>query len=117
MGFGFLFYFIAAPSAEELSTDELFARTDPEQAKDGKPPYKDIMLEGLVETRFVFRTAISKNILPFAVVDLPYVVLPVMKEAGQYSLKTAAELRKLGFRNAAEWFERAEREWKKHRGV
>jgi hypothetical protein len=56
----------------------------------------------MVEARFVFRSALAKHVLPFAVMELPYVVLPVLKEKGKYALKTAAELRKLGYRGAAE---------------
>lgn len=111
------FYFISRPSAEDLAAEEFFARTDPEQAKEGKPPYKDIMIEGLVETRFVFQTALAKHVLPFAVVDLPYVLLPVLKEEGEYHLTKAVELRKLGYRKAADWFDRAETEWNQSRGA
>lgn len=111
------FFFVAAPEAHELESEEFFARTDPEQAKDGKPPYKDIFLKGTVETRYVFRTALSKNVLPFHAYDLPYVLLPVIKEGGRYALKTAAELKALGDRKIAEWFQQAEKEWNDSRGA
>ena len=105
------FYFIAVPNPNELAGLEFYARTDPEQAREAKPPYKDIFLEGTVETDFIFRTALSKNVLPFYVGELPYILLPVLKEDGQYRLKTARELRELGYRLIADWFQRAEREW------
>jgi len=111
------FYFIATPSTAELRAQEFYARTDPEQAKEGKPPYKDIFLEGTVETDFLFRTALSKHLLPFYVSELPYVLLPLIKEYSQYKLKSAGELRTLGFRRIADWFHRAEHEWNRHRGA
>ena len=43
------FYFISRPTSEDLEAEEFFARTDPEQAEEAKPPYKSIMLEGSVE--------------------------------------------------------------------
>ena len=110
------FYFIAAPVGNELGAEELFARTDPEQAKEGKLPYRDIFLEGSVEKDFVFRTALAKHILPFHVCELPYVLLPVLKEKDGYRLVKAQELRDKGYRGIAEWFSRAESEWNRARG-
>jgi hypothetical protein len=111
------FYFIAAPSPNELTALEFYARTDPEQAKEAKAPYKEIFLEGSVETDFVFITALSKNVLPFYVGELPYVLLPVLKEGSQYRFKTASELRSLGYRRIADWFQKAEHEWERNRGA
>jgi methylase of polypeptide subunit release factors len=110
------FYFIAAPSGNELDAEEFFARTDPEQAKEGKPPYRDIFLEGTVENEFLFRTALAKHILPFHVCELPFVLLPVLKEKDGYRLFRTQELRDKGYRGIAEWFSRAESEWNRARG-
>lgn len=65
----------------------------------------------------MFRSALAKHVLPFCVVDPPFVLLPVIKEGGEYRLKTAAELRELGYRRAADWFQRAEAEWNRCRGA
>jgi len=111
------FYFVTAPNPNELTAFEFYARTDPEQAKEAKPPYKNIFLEGTVETDFLYRTALSKNLLPFYVGKLPYILLPVLKEDGQYKLKTASELRNLGYRKISDWFQRAEHEWDRNRGA
>ena len=111
------FYFITAPTANELAGQEFYARTDPEQAEEAKAPYREIFLESTVETEFVFRTALSKNILPFQVVNLPYILLPMRKEDGGYRLKSAAELKQLGYRRIADWFFKAEEEWEKQRGA
>jgi type I restriction-modification system DNA methylase subunit len=110
------FYFIVPPKEHELEAEEFFARTDPEQAKEGKIPYRDIFLEGTVETDFIFRTALAKHILPFHVCELPYILLPVLKEKDGYRLMKAQELRDKGYRGAAEWFSKAEGEWNRHRG-
>lgn len=110
------FYFIARPSASELKAAEIYARTDPEQAKEGKQPWKEIYLEGRIETDLLYRTALSKHVLPFRLRhDLPYVVLPVVREGSEYELKNAEELRQLGFRHAADWFESAQAHWSHNR--
>lgn len=115
------FYFIERPSATDLEKDELYVRTDPEQAKEGKAPWKDIFFEGNVERELLFRTALSKHLLPFHIdEDLPWIILPlVKKEQGndKPTLADAAELKKAGLRSGAEWFAKAEREWIKNRGA
>ncbi len=117
------FYFIETPSTEDLEKDELYVRTDPEQAKDGKAPWKEIFLSGSVERELLFRTALSKHLLPFHVEeDLPWIVLPLLPVTrGQASsrrvLADAAALKKAGLRGGAEWFAKAEREWERNRGA
>jgi len=114
------FYFIEEPSAEDLKKDELFVRTDPEQARDGKAPWKDIFLEGSVERDLLYRTALSKHILPFYVEEkLPWIVLPLLPPAsdgGKPSLADSAALNRVGLRGGAVWFAKAEAAWAKNRG-
>jgi hypothetical protein len=110
------FYFIEKPTSDPKKVEQLFIETDREQAKDAKEPYKEIFLKGDIESKFIFRTALSKHVLPFALLDPSYIVLPVLKEHGKYVLKTSGELRKSGFRAAADWFSQAEKEWNEKRG-
>jgi|GEM_PF-6268964 len=71
------FYFIEAPAEEDLGKDELFVRTDPEQAGEGKAPWKDIHFSGNVERELLFCTALSKHLLPFCVeAEPPWLILP-----------------------------------------
>lgn len=117
------FYFIEAPGKDELAKDELPIRTDPEQAKDGKAPWKDIFLSGTVERELIYRTALSKHILPFYIdEDLPYIVLPLIpsnEDRGRPvpELVDAAGLKKVGFRGGSAWFAKAEMAWVNNRGA
>jgi hypothetical protein len=87
---------------------------------DGKASWKGIELEGQIESRFVFRTALSKSILPFAIYKPDLVVLPMTIENDDSGLKkiklhTAAELRNDGYLLASRWFSNVENIWGIHR--
>jgi hypothetical protein len=113
------FYFIEKPSESDLKKDELFVRTDPEQAREGKAPWKDIFLEGNIERELLYRTALSKHILPFYVEeDLPWIILPLLPPASGKDapvLADSAALNKAGFRGGAAWFSKADQVWRNYR--
>jgi hypothetical protein len=111
------FYFIEPPKPGDLERSVLYVRTDPEKARAAKAPYKHIFLEGNVEREFIYRSCISRHVLPFIVLNPAYVVLPVLKTESGYKLKTAAELRQLGYVYAADWFAEAESHWNRLRGT
>jgi type I restriction-modification system DNA methylase subunit len=91
-------------------------RTSAATHADAKKPWTSIDLKGRIESRFLFRTAISKSILPFTLFNPALVVLPItLKESrggGQIiELHSVEELRKEGFLNAARWFRDVEQIW------
>ncbi|HBH87634.1 MAG TPA: restriction endonuclease [Syntrophaceae bacterium] len=76
---------------------------------DAKEPWKGITLRGKIESRFLFRTAIARSILPFALHDPSLVVLPVTAERNAQGDKTILlyapdDLLREGWLNAARWF-------------
>jgi hypothetical protein len=71
-----------------------------------------------VEGAQLFRTAISKNVLPFVLVDPALVVLPVTTDAQtprKFHMTDATGLTALGLRYASQWFSKSETLWKKLR--
>jgi hypothetical protein len=110
------FYFVRVkdlkgkPSANAL----YWAETDPEQAEDAKPPYKDLKFSGQVEGRFLLSTALARHVLPFAVLPPATVVLPVERGVNAPYVRKADELKKDGYREVAAWMARAEKMWKLH---
>jgi hypothetical protein len=112
------FYFVSLDENERPIEQDAYyiARTDGEQAKDAKAPYKEIILQGNVEGLFLFQTAISKNVLPFLVIDPAIVVLPVVIQKSGTRLVTPDELNEMGYRHAGAWMRRASEHWDKHRG-
>lgn len=87
---------------------------------EAKAPWKDIDLSGKIESRFLFRTAISKNILPFSLFKPLLVVLPITVEQNGNNAKhiriySATELMREGYLNVSQWFFNVENIWKIHR--
>lgn len=87
---------------------------------DAKAPWKGLNFEGKIESEFIYKTALSKSILPYALYEPDFVALPITvvlngsnkKEIKLYSVK---ELLQDGFSNAAKWFQNAENIWAIHR--
>ena len=111
------FYFVRVKELDGApDPDRLYwAETDPEQAEDAKPPYKEIHLSGHVEGRFIYCTALSKHLVPFAMLEPATVVLPLSPEGDGLKLCSAEALRHAGFRGFAAWMRKAELVWNEKR--
>lgn len=85
---------------------------------EAKAPWKSLKIDHHIEVKFLYRTALAKNLLPFALVNPPLVVLPVAiaEESGKkrIELLTAEELLNRGYNRTCSWFEKAEALWEKH---
>ena len=83
---------------------------------DAKKPWKGLSVSGKIESNFIFRTALSKTILPFAFNKPDLILLPISIETnseGHKEIKifSAEQLLNEGFREAAKWFHSAEDYW------
>ena len=82
---------------------------------DAKAPWKGLDFSGRIESQFVYRTALSKSILPFNLYQPNLVVLPILIEEKnsikKVKLVNTIHLRKEGFLHAAKWFTDVERIW------
>jgi hypothetical protein len=85
-----------------------------EQAKDA---YQGLVFKGSVESRFLYATLLSTDLLPFGHLDYRLVVLPIEPEGDHYRLLTADQARQRGYIRLAEWLERVQAEWEKRRGA
>ena len=112
------FYFVRVKDLEkQIDPDRLYSvETDPEQAKQAKKPYDDVVIKGQVEGRFIFLTSISKHVLPFVMLDPAPIVLPLSVSHGKLQLVTVEAMRKQGFREFANWMQQAENTWVAKRG-
>jgi len=82
-----------------------------------KAPYKGLVLKGNVESRFLYATVLSTDLLPFGHLDYRLVVSPIEPRGTGYNFVTAEEARKRGFVHLAQWLEKAQAEWEKRRGA
>ena len=83
---------------------------------DAKKPWKGLKFTGKIESKFIFRTALAKSILPFALYKPDLVALPILiKNDGQgkrgIKLQSANDLMQEGYLNASKWFKYAENNW------
>ena len=86
---------------------------------DAKAPWK-LSLQGQVESKFIFRTAISKSILPFYLYNPAWITLPITVEKDEEGLKkiklhTSEQLMSEGELKAWRWFANAENIWNSSR--
>ncbi len=81
-----------------------------------KEAYKDCVIEGVVEKRFIYRTLLSADLLPFGYIRLREVVLPAAIRGGELRIINSEEARREGFIHLGTWIERAQNEWTKRRG-
>lgn len=111
------FYFVRIADLDgDVDPDKLYwVETDPEQAELAKKPYKDTSIDGLVEGRFIFCTAIAKHVLPFAILEPSKVVLPIQASNGLPYARNAHALNELGYREFGKWMARAEEIWREKR--
>jgi len=95
-------------------------KTSAEVEADGKKPWKGNKLSGKMESNFLFRTALSKSILPFALHKPALVALPAILTGNEenentINLFSADELLQQGYLNASRWFKKAETIWEIHK--
>jgi hypothetical protein len=88
-----------------------WAETEPEQAAQAKKPYDDVKMEGQVEGRFIYSTAVSRHLVPYSLVGTVKVVLPLEEKHGELHVLTAAELTAKGYRKFGKWMHEAEEIW------
>ena len=77
-------------------------------------PWKKIELEGKVHSSFLFYTALAKNVVPFGLISLPLIVLPIKVGTDKrIQMLKVKEIKSEGHVETATWFEQVEKSWNK----
>ncbi|MFZ2322311.1 MAG: N-6 DNA methylase [Ignavibacteriaceae bacterium] len=112
------FYFVelTQETPKDFEDRTINIKTSDRIEADAKKPWKGLKFTGKIESKFVFRTALAKSILPFALYKPDLVVLPVLIEknnAGNKDVKllSAKDLMQEGYLNASKWFGNVENTW------
>jgi len=110
------FYFVESeqPLPDNWQDRIMQFKTSQSILREAKMPWKSLTLSGRINTNFLFRTALAKNIVPFMLINPPLVLLPLIlkKEGGKViEIKTADGLFELGEIDMAKWFKQAEQLW------
>lgn len=112
---------IADHESASMRDRVLSLRTTEASNVEAKAPWRDKRIARRAEGQFLFRTAISRSIVPFALVDPPLVLLPLIEVEGEgsnparYEVLESEALMAMGARYASGWFAEADRIWNAHR--
>lgn len=126
------FYFVQPQGVSldgltDLADRTVNLRTHPLAVEGAKKPWDGITLTGPMQGKYLFRTALARNVLPFALVNPALIALPLVQvddvdSTGQplpgklhWQLLDAAELTACGDLEAARWFGQCERLWEERR--
>jgi type I restriction-modification system DNA methylase subunit len=116
------FYFIEPAQVMPSENEERIINIKTSEAiqTDAKVPWKGTEFSGQIERQFLFRTALAKSILPFALYKPDLIILPAVLEenrAGEKEIKlySAHELMIEGYLYASLWFNNVENIWEIHR--
>lgn len=100
---------------EDIRKEIIDIKTSSAVKTDAKAPWRNINMKGRTEKQFLFRTALSKSILPFGIFNPAMVVLPILIEKNQNNLKEIKIKNYLDFagiyNKAAFWFRDASNIW------
>ncbi len=104
------------PEGDDLRDRVVSFRTATAAEREAKRPWKGQLISGRAEGSLLFRTAISRNVIPFALVQPPLVLLPLVIETSRnkrefFKVLTAEELLERGYRYGSNWFLDAESRW------
>ncbi len=89
--------------------------TSTQAMHDAKKPYRDVRLEGSVESRFLYATMLAGDLIPFGCLRHRLVVLPIEPVGDQYELIDARKAREKGCFGLAQWLAQVETEWQQRR--
>ena len=115
---GFYFVRVAQEGIDQAEVDwsnrPLVVESDPEV--ETKAPWQNLNLTRRVHGRYLFRTALACHVVPFGLLPLPLVLLPLrLHDAGDLErhllLLDATKLYDEGERDTALWFRESERIW------
>jgi len=113
------FWFVEVKSLPMIGFNPALPRLESsERAKrEAKNNYKELVMTGNVESRYLYATLLSTDLLPFGHLDYRLVVLPIEPVENRYRMINAAEARKRQYIHLAQWLEKVEEEWSKRRGL
>ena len=110
------FYFVAPlQDVPDLDDRVLVVGTNPLITKDAKPPWKHILLKNRILSDYLFKTALSKNIIPFALHLTEMVVLPIEIVKGNVRMLQYEDIMKKGHLDTAMWLKKVEDGWQANR--
>ncbi len=101
-------WFVEPDPDVPLNVTRPFLRTSTEAFALCKEKKWKLQISGLIEREFLFVTALSDDILPFAVRGLTLTVLPILVKPERFIVVDHEEILAAGFPAASDWVKKAE---------
>lgn len=98
-----------------IDSSRPLVKTSEEIMKTAKDQWKDIALEGNVESDFIYATLLGGDLVPFGFVKLRPIVIPCETLQTRYRLLDIEDLRNAGYAGMAEWLSKAQVIWERSR--
>ncbi len=113
------FWFVEVKSLPMIGFNPALPRLESSERakKEAKNNYKELVMLGNVESRYLYATLLSTDLVPFGHLDYRLVVLPIEAIENRYRMINASEARKRQYIHLAQWLEKVEEEWNKRRGL
>jgi len=109
---GFYFFELNQQFPPDFTNRILNIKTSAEAKKDAKKPWNILDLQGKIVSSFVFRTALSKNILPFVLYNPMLITLPIeIDKKKNIKLLHWQQIMQDGFIETANWYRNVENLW------
>lgn len=113
------FYFvdITQEYKGDIKGRALTVRSAESMRQDAKEPWKSIPpLEGRINTDYLYRTAISRNVLPFYIHNPELILLPITLDNNKtIAMSNSKKLIQRGEMDTAKWMQSVETLWDKHK--
>ncbi len=107
-------WFVEPDTRAALNTTRPLLKTSADAFRLCKEEKWKLRVDGPVENKFLFSTAVSDDILPFLVRALRLTVLPVLLREGRMIMMQSDEILAEGYPAASDWVARAERIFSKN---
>jgi len=98
-----------------INPQKPYVKTSEKILRDAKPPYRDIIFEGNIYTKYLYATLRGSEVVPFSHTPFLTVVLPLVKRKNRYEVVHQADV-EISDRGLREWLSKAENEWNRLRG-
>ena len=100
-----------------FNPDLPFLQSSERARKEAKNAYRELILEGNVERKYLYATLLSTDLLPFGHLNYRLVVLPIEQLENRYRLINAEEAGKRQYIHLSKWLVNVQNEWEKRRGA
>jgi len=97
-----------------INSSKPAVKTSEESIKAAKDPWRNVALEGNVESDFIYTTLLGGDLVSFGFVKLRPIVIPAKPLTTQYKLLDIEELRSAGYAGMATWLSNAQKYWEKN---